>query len=91
MYMLELHFAVPTAVEPTGLQLVATFLEKGGVLEGQTPLFTAEGINKDTSRESVGRDSESGSVWEGRREKLVNCALFIASFLQWDLALFEER
>ena len=72
-------------VEPTGLQLVATFLEKGGALEGQTPLPAPDG-----GRESGEGGKEEREV-EERRQRLVNCALFIASFLQWDLFLFEKR
>ena len=72
----------PTTVEPTGLQLVATFLEKGGVLEGQVALPVPEG-----GRENM----DGGAVLEERRQRLVNCALFIGSFMQWDLALFEKR
>ena len=62
---------------------MATFLEKGGALEGQTPLPAADGGGK----ESV----EGEAVLEERRQRLINCALFIGSFLQWDLALFEKR
>lgn len=77
-------FSVP--VEPTGLQLAATFLEKGGTLEGQTPLPVPDG-----ARESGGGGREGVVVVEERRQRLVDCALFIASFLQWDLTLFERR
>lgn len=66
-------------IEPTGLQLVATFLEKGGSLEGQTPL-SAPDSGEGTKKEVI----------EERRQRLVNCALFIGSFMQWDLALFEK-
>ena len=76
------------AVEPTGLQLVATFLEKGGVLEGQSPLPTAEANNNSGSGAAA---PAPAAVVEERRKRLVSCALFIASFLQWDLALFEKR
>ena len=66
---------------------MATFLEKGGVLEGQTPLPAAtDGSGnggKETGVERV--------VVEERRQRLINCALFIGSFMQWDLALFEKR
>ena len=61
---------------------MAIFLEKGGALEGQTPLPPGEG----------GREGVDGvAVLEERRQRLVNCALFIGSFMQWDLALFEKR
>ena len=70
----------PLSVEPTGLQLVATFLEKGGALEGGTPLSALDG------GEGAGKE-----VVEERRQRLVDCALFIGSFMQWDLALFEKR
>ena len=75
------------AVEPTGMQLVATFLDKGGSLEGQTSLPAPDG-----GRENNGTGKEGGGgEMDERRQRLVNCALFIASFLQWDLALFEKR
>ena len=67
---------------------MATFLEKGGALEGQAQLPTAEGAS---SNGGPGVPSSSPAVVEGRRKRLVNCALFIASFLQWDLSLFEKR
>ena len=75
-------------VEPTGLQLVATFLEKGGVLEGQTPLPPLD--SGGGGGEGGGKGGEGGVI-EERRRRLVNCALFIGSFLHWDLALFEKR
>lgn len=59
---------------------MATFLEKGGSLEGQTPL-SAPDSGEGTKKEVI----------EERRQRLVNCALFIGSFMQWDLALFEKR
>ena len=65
---------------------MATFLEKGGALEGQAQLPTAEGASS-----NGGPGVPSSAVVEGRRRRLVNCALFIASFLQWDLSLFEKR
>ena len=74
------------SVEPTGLQLVATFLEKGDALEGQSPLPLPE-----SGREGGEGGKEEGAVVEERRQRLVNCALFIASFMQWDLSLFEKR
>ena len=61
---------------------MATFLEKGGALEGQTLLPPGDG-----GKEGV----EGLAVLEERRQRLVNCALFIGSFMQWDLALFEKR
>lgn len=73
-------------VEPTGLQLVATFLEKGGVLEGQSPLPAPDG-----GRDGGEGGKEEARVVDERRQRLVNCALFIASFMQWDLSLFEKR
>lgn len=79
-------FSPCVLVEPTGLQLVATFLEKGGTLEGQIPLPVPEG-----SREGGEEGKEGGGVIEERRQRLVDCALFIASFLHWDIALFEKR
>ena len=83
---MQVHTPHFSSVEPTGLQLVATFLEKGGSLEGQTPLPAPDG-----ARESNGAGKEEGGELDERRQRLVSCALFIASFLQWDLALFEKR
>lgn len=62
---------------------MATFLEKGGVLEGQTPLPATDGGKENSS--------EMATVVEERRRRLVNCALFIGSFMQWDISLFEKK
>ena len=64
---------------------MATFLEKGGALEGQTPLPSVGDGGKESGAEG------GGALLEERRLRLVNCALFIGSFMQWDLALFEKR
>ena len=90
--------------EPTALQLVVTFLERAGCIEGQVCcLWWNSSINDldklahfwliqalPSSFPLQPPPQENTTIAEDKKKTLVDCALLMASFLQWDLATLER-